>query len=276
MPSINDTIGLSISISEREHKPTERLSVDLLGETEAGLVVIENQLEASNHDHLGKLITYLTAIDAKVGIWIVADPKPEHIGAISWLNETSADFYLVKLEAVRVEGSPPAPLLTLIVGSSEESQAIVDKKKEVKERDTLRRQFWTQLLDRAEKKTLLHTTISARREADLDATVRKGLFLRYNITQSESSVGLYIDRRDKNENVNIFRALEEKKEEIEEAFGEPLEWKQHDDTRACRIFIRFSTGGYRNDAEDWAEIQDAMIEAMIRLNKALEPHIKTF
>lgn len=274
---LNDTIGLSISIIEREHKATDRLSVDLVGETDTRLVVIENQLETSNHDHLGKLITYLTAIDAKVGIWIVADPKPEHIGAISWLNQTySADFYLIKLEAVQIGESLPAPLLTLIVGSSEESKGIGDEKKEEQERYTLRRQFWTQLLDRAEKKTLLHTTISARREADLDATVRKGLFLRYNITQSESSVGLYIDRRDKKENVNIFRALEEKKEEIEEAFGEPLEWKQRDDTRACRIFIRFSTGGYRNDAEDWAEIQDAMIEAMIRLNKALEPHIKTF
>ena len=58
---LNDTIGLSISIDEREHKPTEGLSVDLLGEieaeTEMGPVVIENQLEASNHDHLGKLIT---------------------------------------------------------------------------------------------------------------------------------------------------------------------------------------------------------------------------
>ena len=47
---LNDTIGLSISISDREHKPTERLSVVLLGETETGRVVIENQLEASNKD----------------------------------------------------------------------------------------------------------------------------------------------------------------------------------------------------------------------------------
>ena len=278
---LNDTIGLSISIVEREHRPTERLSVDLLGEieteTETGHVVIENQLEASNHDHLGKLITYLTVIDAKVGIWIVADPKPEHVSAISWLNQTySADFYLVKLEAVQIGDSLRAPLLTLIVGANEESKQAVTVKAEEKERYGLRQEFWTQLLDRARVRTPLHANISARRGVDLDATVKTGLFLRYNITQSGSGVGLYIDRRDKNENVDIFRALEEKKGKIEEAFGEPLEWKQHDDTRACRIFIRFSTGGYRNDAADWAEIQDAMIEAMIRLNKALEPHIEAF
>ena len=150
---LNESIGLSISIAEREHKPTDRLSLDLLGEAETGSVVIENQLGTSDHDHLGKLITYLTAIDAKVGIWIVADPKPEHIGAISWLNQTNlADFYLVKLEAVRIEESLSAPLLTLIVGPSEESKQVGEKKQEEKERHTLRRQFWTQLLDRASEK----------------------------------------------------------------------------------------------------------------------------
>ena len=104
-----------------------------MGEAETGSVVIENQLGTSDHDHLGKLITYLTAIDAKVGIWIVADPKPEHIGAISWLNQTNlADFYLVKLEAVRIEESLSAPLLTLIVGPSEESKQVGEKKQEEK------------------------------------------------------------------------------------------------------------------------------------------------
>ena len=72
--------------------------------------LLKNQLERSNHDHLGKLITYLTAIDAKAAIWIVKEARPEHISAISWLNESSsASFYLVKLEAVRIGDSLPAP-----------------------------------------------------------------------------------------------------------------------------------------------------------------------
>ena len=275
---LNDTIDLSITIVEREHRPTERLSVDLLGETETGeLVVIENQLETSNHDHLGKLITYLVTIDAAVGIWIVADPKPEHVSAISWLNQTySADFYLVKLEAVQIDESLPAPLLTLIVGSSEESKKAGDEKKEVKERYILRQQFWTQLLDRARERTSLHANISARKEADLRASVKSRLYLQYNITKDNSSVGLYIDRRNENENNEIFHALEDVKGEIEEAFGEPLEWKLLDNKRACRIVKSLSQGGYRNEAEEWEEIQDAMIDAMIRLNDALEPHIEAF
>ena len=275
---LSDTISLSISIVEREHRPTERLSVDLLGETETGeLVVIENQLETSDHDHLGKLITYLVTIDAAVGIWIVADPKPEHVSAISWLNQTySADFYLVKLEAVQIDESLPAPLLTLIVGSSEESKKAGDEKKEVKERYILRRQFWAQLLDRAREKTPLHASVGARKETSLYAKVRSGLYLQYSIRQQDASVGLYIDGGNENENDEIFHALKEVKGKIEEAFGEPLEWLPLDNRRACRIVKLLSLGGYRNDAEDWARIQDAMIDAMIRLNDALEPHIEAF
>ena len=278
---LSDTIGLSISIVEREHRPTERLSVDLLGETEAeGLVVIENQLEPSDHDHLGKLITYLTAIDAKVGIWIVADPKPEHIGAISWLNQTNlADFYLVKLEAVRVDESLPAPLLTLIVGPSVESKRVGDEKKELKEGQIILQQFWDQLLDRARERTSLHAHISPSKHSAVWVTAKSGLFLQYTIRKNNSSVSLYIDRGQGNENENyeIFHALEEVKGEIEETFGEPLEWQPpRENTRNCQIVKTLSLGGYRNEEEDWEEIQDAMIDAMIRLNNALEPHIEAF
>ena len=272
---LNETISLSLSIEEREHRPAERLSVDLLGEAESGLVVIENQLGPSDHDHLGKLITYLTAIDAKVGIWIVADPKPEHINAISWLNESySASFYLIKLEAIQIGDSLPAPMLTLIVGPSEESEQAGETKKELEERHLLRHRFWTQLLDHAKERTPLHANISPSKQSDLWTTVKSGLSFGYVIRQHGSSAELYIDRG-KNadgENSEIFDTLEKAKGEIEEAFGEPLEWQPLEGKRACRIGKHFSLGGYR-DEEKWQEIQAAMIDAMIRLDRAFRPHI---
>ena len=96
---LNDVLDLSLSSAESEQS-AGAFSVDVLAEDEAGNpVVIENQLEASNHDHLGKLITYLTAIEARTAVWIVANPRPEHVRAMSWLNESStASFYLVKVK----------------------------------------------------------------------------------------------------------------------------------------------------------------------------------
>ena len=272
---LNSAIDLSLSIVEREQAAGD-FSVDLVAEDESGdPVIIENQLERSNHDHLGKLITYLTQISAKAAIWIVSDPRPEHISAISWLNESSsAAFYLLKLEAVRIEDSPPAPMLTLIVGSSEVSQEAGETKREFTERYSLRRRFWTQLLERAKEETLLHANSSPTQRAEIWTTVKSGLFFRYIIRQHGSAVGLYIDRgRDADsENNEIFDTLEKAKEEIEEAFGESLEWERLEDQRSCRIDKQLSLGGYR-DGEKWSQIQEAMIDAMIRLEAALRSHI---
>src|SRR5690625_2679253 len=125
------------------------------------IVIIENQLEKSNHDHLGKLITYLSAVGADCAIWIVSEPRSEHVKAVAWLNEsTSTDFYLIKIEAIKIGDSLPAPLFTVIVGPSEEAREVGEAKKEMKERHVLRKQFWTTLLERARDKTTLHSNIT--------------------------------------------------------------------------------------------------------------------
>mgnify|MGYP000103092750 FL=1 len=129
---LNEAIDLNISNPEIE-KSAGSFKVDIVAEDDSGNpVIIENQLEKSDHEHLGKLITYLVAMEAKTAIWIVSDPRPEHLASISWLNESSsANFYLLKLEAIKIGGSSPAPLLTLIVGPSEEGIEVGKAKKEI-------------------------------------------------------------------------------------------------------------------------------------------------
>ena len=75
------------------------------------------------------------------------------------------------------------------------------------------------------------------------------------------------------ENNELFDTLEKAKGKIEEDFGEPLEWQRLEGQRSCRIGKQLSLGGYR-DEEKWQEIQDAMIDAMIRLEAAFRPHIE--
>jgi len=274
---LNDVLDLDLSNAERE-KAAGTFSVDLVAEDDMGkTVVIENQLEKSNHDHLGKLITYLTAIGAKVAIWIVADPRPEHVGAISWLNESSsASFYLLKVEAIKIGDSSPAPLLTLIVGPSEEGREVGKTKKEFAERHILRQQFWKGLLERAKPRTKLHAGISPSQYNWIGTGAGKGgLGYNYALTQHASTVELYIDRGkdSKEENEAIFDALKDHQEEIERSFGDALEWERLETKRACRIVKRFSLGGYREEEEKWPEIQDRMIDAMVRLESSLGSHI---
>jgi len=120
---LGEQIGVGLTFIERE-KPAGAFSADILAEDEDGrFAVIENQLGRTDHDHLGKVLTYLANLDAKVAVWIAGDPRPEHINSINFLNEmTPADtsFYLVKLQAVRISVSPAAPLFTLVAGSEPE------------------------------------------------------------------------------------------------------------------------------------------------------------
>jgi hypothetical protein len=274
---LNDCLDITLSNAEREQAAGD-FNVDIVAEDDSGAkVIIENQLERSDHDHLGKVITYLVALEAKTAIWIVADPRPEHVSAITWLNESStASFYLLKLEAVRIGNSPPAPLLTLIVGPSEATKAVGKAKQEFAERYDLRRVFWTGLLDYSKTKTRLHVGISPGRQNWIGTGAgRAGLAYNYVVWEHDAAAELYIDRGKEcdAENKAIFDALHAKKEAIESAFGGPLEWQRLDNKRACRIRISVNAGGYR-DEDRYSEAHVAMVDAMTRLEKALKYHVR--
>lgn len=274
--TLESIVDFQLTAAEREHK-TENFSVDIVAEDNNGrIVIIENQLEKSNHDHLGKLITYLTAVEASCAIWIVSEPRSEHVKAIAWLNEsTSTDFYLIKLEAIKIGDSLPAPLFTEIVGPSEEAREIGETKKDLKESQILRKQFWTQLLEYARERTNLHSNITPGIYGWVGAGAGKsGLSYNYIIRKNKANVELYIDRgkESQEENEQIFDELAKNKEQIENTFGDSLSWEKIEDKRACRIGKYFETGGYSDD-ENWDEIISELVEAMIKLEEALSPHI---
>jgi len=89
----------------------------------------------------------------------------------------------------------------------------------------------------------------------------------------DAQVELYIDRGDADENKRIFDALYAQKEAIEQTFGDHLGWQRLDDRRASRIRYVIADGGLQ-DQEHWPSIQERMVEAMARLERALKPHIK--
>lgn len=274
---LNDALDINLINVDRE-RATGDFSIDLVAEDDGGgTVIIENQLEKSNHDHLGKIITYLTGMSARAAIWIVSDPRPEHVAAVAWLNEsTSGAFYMVKVEAVRIGNSPAAPLFTLIVGPSEETKEVGQTKKEIAERYGIRKRWWTQLVERSASVSKLHAHITPGEYSWLGTSSGiRGLGLNYVVTQDESAAELYIDRGKDSEEENkaIFDQLHANQAEVEKAFGGPLSWERLEGKRACRI--RFTQpGGYRSPEDAWPKIQDGIIAAMARLEQALRPFLK--
>lgn len=275
---LNEAVGLTLQNPVRE-KEVGRFSLDLLAETDGGAqVIIENQLGVTNHDHLGKVLTYLSNLEAKIAIWIAGDIREEHAQAIRWLNEfTPADmaFYLVKLSAFSINGSDTAPHFAVVAGPTETGRGVGQEKKELAERQVLRLKFWEQLLESARKQGVMwHAQRAPSKDMWLGAGagVRAGVSLNYLIwIDQESGVELYIDTGIKDENKQIFDALFARKELVEQAFGAPLDWDRLDDKRACRVRYVMRDGGLKDGKEHWQEIQDAMIKAMDRLARAVRP-----
>ena len=275
---LNEALDFNLTGAERERAAGD-FSVDLVAEDENGAtVVIENQLEKSNHDHLGKLITYLAAIGANTAVWIVSDPRPEHVAAIGWLNASSSGvFYMVKVEAVRIADSAAAPLFTLIVGPSAETKEVGETKKEIAERYLIRKRWWATLIERstAVSKTHAHITPGEHGYISASSGVR-GLSFNYVVMKDECRVEIYIDRgKDADqENEQIFDQLHANRKAIDESFGSPLSWERLDTRRACRIQYTRAEGGYRSPEGQWPQIQDKTIHDMDRFEKALQPYLK--
>ena len=267
---LNEVLDFNLVSAERE-KAAGDFSVDLVGEDEDGnTVVVENQLEKSDHDHLGKVLTYLAAMDAKSAVWIVARPRAEHVKAVTWLNEaTSTPFYLVQVEAIRIGDSPAAPLFTRIVGPSVEARAAGEKKKELAGRDLVRREFWEQLLEHASGRTTLHAHISPKTYHWLGTTAGlSGLGFNYVVKKAGTRVELYIDVGDAERNARILDRLLAHRGAVEEAFGGDLNWRRIEGKQACSITCELDLGGW-GDRSVWPRVIEATVDAMVRFEGAL-------
>ncbi len=132
LDQLAEALDQTLEVIETEKKVDDsRFCIDILAEDDEGnRVIIENQLEKTDHSHLGQIITYATNMEAKTVIWIAKLPRQEHINAINWLNEfTDKKFHLVQVEAYKIDDSDPAPFFSVICRPSEESKSIGRSKK---------------------------------------------------------------------------------------------------------------------------------------------------
>lgn len=115
---LSDALGIPLELTGREVS-CGRYSADILATNPAdqSVVLIENQLEASDHTHLGQILTYLAGLDAHVMVWLAPNFREEHLSAIRWLNQHTDEtfsFFAVKLRVVRISQSPLAPLFEVL------------------------------------------------------------------------------------------------------------------------------------------------------------------
>jgi hypothetical protein len=272
---LNEELGINLQDVERESSAGS-FRVDLMAKTEDGrIAIIENQLEQSDHKHLGQLLTYLAFTGAKIAIWIVKEARPDHSAAIAWLNSsTDVDFYMVKLEAVRIGNSPPAPLFTLITGTSEKMKEIAHIKRESAERHELQAAWTKGLIEKSKVVGALHAKAKPATTRHLVCQLGRGIQLVHSTWKEKQGIKLSLKDSDRARNLEMFRIFEKHKESIETTFGESLVWDsmQEEGNLGCRIIFSIVGGGYRAPAEQWSDLQNKAVLVMQRFTKALTPY----
>ena len=195
---INEKLEITLNVLETE-KQIGSFQVDIYCEDEQGnSVIIENQLERTDHGHLGQILTYAVGIDAKSIVWISPEPRLEHIEVIEWLNEvTPIDmrWYILKLEAIKIDDSPVAPLFTIEAGPSQERKETGKVKKDVAERHHKRIQFWKGLLSVLNEKTRLYRNLSPSTDNWLSASTGiGGVYYQIVIRMDSGAIKLIINK----------------------------------------------------------------------------------
>jgi hypothetical protein len=156
MEQLSDAIGIPLELTGTE-MPVENFAADILARnTDDGTaVLIENQLEQTDHTHLGQIMTYLAGLEAQTVIWIAPKFREPHLQAIRWLNEHTAEdfgFFAVKLRVVRIGDSPYAPIFEVEAKPSGWQKQLSRKRREVEngtsDESELRSAFWSRYLEK--------------------------------------------------------------------------------------------------------------------------------
>jgi len=236
---LSEEIGVDIKLIKTEAN-VGKFNVDILAEEEASgrKIIIENQLEGTNHDHLGKIITYASGYDAEIIIWIVRHVHEEHQKAIDWLNEHTDEnvgFFLIKIELWQIENSNPAAKFEVIVSPNEWAKAIKTSPGNgvISNTKIQQLEFWTKF-----KNYVRENDKIIRLQAPHPQHW-------YNVSMgsSDGHVALTLNTREKllgcevyiNRNKELFNYLKKRKKEIEKEIGEPIAWV--DASVASRIKI---------------------------------------
>ncbi len=238
---LGEAIGLEMTVEETESS-VGGFSVDIYAsETETGRrIVIENQLEDTNHDHLGKLITYASGKSAEVLIWIVRRAREEHRAAIEWLNRHTDErvgFFLCEVKIYRIGDSDPAVKFEVIEEPNDWAKEIrqTDSMTETKQRLY---EYWVAFMEEAYKDRLFCSMFRRNKPVPrhvMDFGIgspRYHLIVHQRRKHHDLEVGLYVREKE------LFYSLLDHRDEIERESKLTFDWQELPDQKASKIVIR--------------------------------------
>ncbi len=270
---LSDVVGIDIVLEEAESS-VGSFNVDIYA-SEAGTgrkIIIENQLEDTNHDHLGKIITYASGKNADVIIWIVKRARDEHKQAVSWLNQHTDEeigFFLIEIELWKIGDSPLAPKFNIVERPNDWAK-VMKVKEGMSDTRKLQLEFWQEFANYAFAKDEFSAKFSKRKAQaqhwyDLSlGTSAYHIALTVNTQKNRIGAEIYI--HDDKELFNKFKSFDSA---IEYELGCKLEWREAD--KACRI-LALRSGNIKSNTNNWQEFFDWYCDMAIKIKTVVKKY----
>ncbi len=274
--NLNEILGLTlVDISKETYVGSYRCDLFAKDETTGIKVIIENQLEVSNHDHLGKIITYASGLDAKVVVWIVKEAREEHRSAIEWLNNntnSNVNFFLIEIHAYKIGESDPAPMFQVVEQPNDfiKNNKSTNREESMNKSQSQRIEFWNQfnnvVIERGKPFNIRKATTDhwynvaiGTSEAHIDIT----------LVNKDSLIGveLYIT-----DNKELFDKLYNRKDDIEQELGYKLDWRRLDNSKASRIVYHIKGLNF-DDHSNYNELMNKTIDLAVLMRNVFKKYI---
>ena len=275
---LGEAIGVELEVEERERN-VGPFSADILCKDTVtdSWVVIENQLERTDHIHLGQLLTYAAGLDAVTAVWIAEGFTDEHRAALDWINEITAEgfsFFGLEIELWRIGGSPMAPKFNVISHPNDWKKGVLPSPlNELTPTKQLYREYWTGLRNVLEERNGVIKPIKPWPRN----------WLGFGIGRSKFRLDASASVRDKWICVSLtlrgpdakphFHLLEGDRADIEEEIGAELEWEETDERKQNYISLSLDDAD-PGDRQDWNRQHQWLCEQLETFHKVFSPRVK--
>ena len=275
-----DKLGLSeLELVATEHWVGD-FKLDILCTDGEDQVIIENQIEKTNHTHLGQLIAYAAGVGAKKVIWVAESFRPEHSAALQFLNENTNEglsFFAVEVELYQIDDSAYAPNFLPVVKPNDWAKSGREQARAASSSSptkALQQKFWIALIDKLSSKAPQLRPQKARMQHWLSNSIGRsgfGLHTTANTKDRRIGVELWIPGTDAKKH---FANLQKFKNEIEAKLGFPLEWQELPDALGSRVISYYSDAPLEDESR-WTEYMDWITDRLVKMNQVLRPIVRS-
>ncbi len=276
---LSDLLGMDLVLERAEHRVGD-FSLDLIGYDQStnDVVIVENQLELSDHTHLGQILTYSAGTDPTTVVWITTGFRPEHRAALDWLNERTDDdtrFFGVEIGVVRIGASEPAPAFNLVIQPNDWEKVVRKTASVASGEASLRaatyRRFWETALDRIRSEHPDWTRARTSDQAWVNTTSgTPGAPISMAFRRDGLVAQIYYDSPDATANATRFESLLDKRPEFEQALGASPIWDDMPGRKAARVVVVSERFQDVADEERWPQMIDWLMDMQLRFRAAID------